>query len=278
MNNSNLYKNKLKVSQLMQMVNNNQIYINATKCFNDDPEKDLCFYKYLSPKKVVGKELKLIGPKHDGGYALLNDFENIRIAYSIGIDGEISFDRELANKNIDVYMYDHTINALYFENPKFHWKKIGISGISNKSKNTKTLEEMLAENGHLNEINMILKMDVERAEWNALLDISEDILKKFKYITIEFHFGNETEKYFQVFKKLYKTHQVIYLVCNNYRDRIVFLKNNVICGYIEISYVIREGNQFYSDNTTYPILEIKDKNYQKPVHPYNLNILKLFDD
>ena len=80
------------------MANNSQKYKNATKCFTDDPDKELCFYKYLVPKKVVGKELQLYGPKRDGGYVLLNDIENISIAYSIGIDHEISFDKELANK------------------------------------------------------------------------------------------------------------------------------------------------------------------------------------
>ena len=268
---------QLKASQLMQMVNHDKKYINATKCFTDDPDKDLCFYRFLSPKKVVGKELKLIGPSHDGGYVLLDDFKNVKIAYSIGIDHEISFDEALAKKNIDVYMYDHIINRLQYKNKKFHWKKIGISGIRNKSNETKTLKEMLEENEHLNEKNMILKIDVEFAEWDALLDTPEEIFEKFKYITIEFHFSNETEKYFKVFKKLYKTHQVIYVVCNNYiSNSFSFLKNNIICTYIEISFVIRKGNKFYTDNTTYPIPELKSKNYMKPIHPYNLNILKLF--
>ena len=270
-------ENKNRAEQLMKLVNNSQLYIKATKCFSNNPDKDLCFYKYLVPKKVVGKELKLIGPKHDGGYVLLNDMDNISIAYSIGIDHEISFDAALAEKNIDIYMYDHTINSLSSINPKFHWKKIGISGISNKKDFTKTLEEMLEENGHLNEKNMILKLDVEYAEWDALLDTPEDIFKKFKYITIEFHFQNETEKYFKVLKKIYKTHQVIYLLCNNYEIKFSFLNNNIICTYMEISYIIREGNEFYIDNTTYPIPELKLKNYEKLEHSFNLNIIKLFD-
>ena len=55
------------------------------------------------------------------------------------------------------------------------------------------------ENGHLNEKNMILKIDVEYSEWEALYDISEDILKHFKYILLEFHFWkNETIYYYSV--------------------------------------------------------------------------------
>ena len=68
-----------------------------------------------------------IGAKNDGGYVLLDDFENIKIAYSFGVSSEISFDKGLADKNIDVYMYDHTIEKLPFSNLKFHWKKIGLT-------------------------------------------------------------------------------------------------------------------------------------------------------
>ena len=35
---------------------------------------------------------------------------------------------------------------------------------------------------------MILKMDIDYPEWEILSNISEDILKQFKYILIEFHF------------------------------------------------------------------------------------------
>ena len=49
-------------------------------------------------------------------------------------------------------MYEHTIDSLPYYNSKFHWKKIGIN-------------------------NMILKIDVEHAEWESLRD-----LMKYYYI------------------------------------------------------------------------------------------------
>ena len=83
------------------------------------------FYYLLSIKEVLGYKKIRIGKNKDGGYILLNDLKNIKIGYSFGISREISFDKGLADKNIDVFMYDHTINKLPFENSKFHWKKIG---------------------------------------------------------------------------------------------------------------------------------------------------------
>ena len=46
----------------------------------------------------------------------IDDFDNIKIAYSFGISKNIQFDKALADKGIDVFMYDHTINSLNDEN------------------------------------------------------------------------------------------------------------------------------------------------------------------
>ena len=47
--------------------------------------------------------------------------------------------KELADRGIDVFMYDHTIDSLPYENNHFHWKKIGICGKSSSENNLKTL-------------------------------------------------------------------------------------------------------------------------------------------
>ena len=118
-------------------------------------------YNLLISMEVFGHKKVKIGRKTDGGYIFLDDLKNIKIAYSFGISREISFDKELADKNIDVFMYDHTIRGLPFENPRFHWNKIGLEGSNTNDSNLKTLPELLKENGHSEEINMILKLDIE---------------------------------------------------------------------------------------------------------------------
>ena len=140
-----------------------------------------------APRSVVGRKKVRVGNNADGGYILLNDFSDIKIAYSLGISNYIEFDKGLADKGIDVYMYDHTINSLPYNNAKFHWFKKGLCGNNNRKKNLMTLNEMLEQNGHLNESNMLLKIDVEGAEWEAYNELSEKILSKFKYIIGEFH-------------------------------------------------------------------------------------------
>ena len=82
--------------------------------------------------------------------------------------------------SIDIYMYDHTIDSLPFENTKFHWRKIGICGKYRTNVNLKTLEKLIDENGHKTKKNMILKMDIEHWEWESLADVSEETLNQFK--------------------------------------------------------------------------------------------------
>jgi hypothetical protein len=65
---------------------------------------------------------------------------------------------------------------------------------------------MLKENGHLNEKNMIFKMDVEGAEWETLKDTPEDVLLQFKYLAFEYHFGEEYYPFFYDVLKKYIRH------------------------------------------------------------------------
>ena len=139
----------------------------------------------------------------------------------------------------------------------------------------KTLNELLIENGHLNENNMILKMDAEYYEWEALSDISENTLKQFKYILMEFHFRYDDQMplYYKILKKLSNTHQIIYMHCN--RCGIIKYFKNIICSSIEISYIIKDNNQFTKDESIYPIPELETRNCGK-LSKLDLNLFKLF--
>ena len=272
---------KLKLAKII--TNNNELhYKGIANCLSKDQDSEQCIYHLIVPKNVIGKKKVLIGEKRNGGYVLLDDFKNIKIAYSFGISDNIHFDKALADKDIDVYMYDHTINQLPFNNPKFHWKKIGLSGIKFESENLKTLEHLILENGHSLEKNMILKIDVEYSEWYSIFDLKDDILKQFKYILIEFHFHQnvnqkEAKLYYNVLKKLHKYHQSFYFRCNAKRSMITIFGNNIICKILEVSYIIKEGNKFSKDESIYPNYDfeyIKSKNNESEM---NLNLYKLFD-
>ena len=99
---------KLKYLRILTNNNENE-YKGIQECLLNDPDEKFCIYHLLLTKEVVGKQRILLGKKGNGCYVILDDFENIKYAYSFGIDNNVNFDKALADRGIDIYMYDHTI-------------------------------------------------------------------------------------------------------------------------------------------------------------------------
>ena len=114
--------------------------------------------------KVEGLDLVRTGRKHD-----------------------VSWDKDAASRGCEVFMYDHTIDTLPEENPHFHRAKLGIADGITRDSRLKTLDELIAINHHEDERSMILKMDVEGAEWGFLERVSSETLSQFSQMSFEFH-------------------------------------------------------------------------------------------
>ena len=174
--------------------------------------------KLLHISKPEGFDFVRIGREHDGGYIMLDDFHAGDVAYSFGIRDDVSWDKDMTSRGYDVFMYDHTIDGLPEENPRFHWSKLGIADGKTQDVRLKTLDELIRTNHHENTRNMILKMDVEGAEWGFLKQVSSEILSQFSQIALELHWiisGREQETILNSLKQLNKTHQLVHIhPCN----------------------------------------------------------------
>ena len=71
---------------------------------------------------LAREDLLRIGRAYDGGYVMVDDFDNC-VAYSFGISDDVSWDFDIAKRGIDVYMYDHTIDSLPVYDERFHFFK-----------------------------------------------------------------------------------------------------------------------------------------------------------
>ena len=91
------------------------------------PEYYRELHSLLHIAKVEGFDLVRTGKHNDGGYIMLDDFHAENIAYSFGICDDVSWDKDMASRGYDFFMYDHTIDRLPEENPRFHWSKLGIA-------------------------------------------------------------------------------------------------------------------------------------------------------
>lgn len=166
-----------------------------------------------------------VGKDNDGGYVMcaMNPHQDERVAYSFGISNDVSWDDDMASRGWNVYMYDHTIDALPFEREEFHYFKQGISDSADNSQELKTLRYLIEQNRHLQKKRMVLKMDVEGAEYGFLLNTDEDILEKFDQIVMECHnlHSKDLENVIvPALEKLSNIFGVVHVHANNYADII----------------------------------------------------------
>ena len=227
------------------------------------------YHQNLKIRKVTGHALVRVGNKYDGGYVMLDDFKG-RIAYSFGISTDVSWDKDMTLKGYDVYMYDHTIDKLPYEDNRFHFKKQGIASGYVHGKELNALENLMAENGHAGMKNMILKMDVENAEWGALCMTPVSVLEQFDQIVMELH-GMDCIDHMVglrafVLEKLGVTHSAIHVHYNNIGgEQYIMGKIPVSCAY-EVTFANKKRYQFEDVEVDLPL------DIDSPCMPYKKDI------
>lgn len=184
-----------------------------------------------------------VGRPHDGGYLMLDDFAKHEVAYSFGISDDVSWDRDMAHRGLDVYMYDHTIAGLPEQDDRFHWQKIGLAGVYDAAHpELETLEQILAENGHSTRRGMILKMDIEGAEWEVLRKCPSEIWGQFSQVVFEFHHLNDLSQEDRIAEGLERLNQaqcLVHVHANNW-ESYVMAGGLVMPDALECTYLNRE--------------------------------------
>lgn len=206
----------------------------------------------LKVKRVKDGDLIRVGlGGADGGYIMLKSFKDNGIAYSFGISNDVTWDNIMAEMGYDIYQYDHTINALPYERKEFHFFKEGISGIDSEEQPLKTLEYYLNRNKHLEEKNMILKMDVEGAEWDFLETVDSSILKQFDQIVFEMHNmvrPVDANRILPLLKKLNNTHSLVHIHGNNCGYQLK-IGDTIFPDVIETTYINKEKYETVEDDS-----------------------------
>lgn len=218
--------------------------------------------KLLCCKKVEGKELIRVGSsKGDGGYIMAADFDNRMCAYSCGVGNDVSWDLDIANRGMKVFMYDHTIYHLPEVHNNFTFCNFGIG----KGRNCVPLREILEKNNDLDNHGLILKMDIEGAEWEVLDDISSDLLNNFKQISLELHDVCEWERREEILKVLRKvimTHQAIWVHGNN-AGRAEIANGILMPNLIEVTFIRKESYSFINEECRFPMsLDLPNLKYR----------------
>ena len=168
------------------------------------------------------------------------------IAYSFGISYDPSWDLDMCKRGYEVFMYDHTVDCPLGGDGNLEHMHFSKRGIANRVQTDElcTLKYFINENGHENEDNLILKMDVEGAEWGFLEMVASEELAKFRQIVMELHGMNcidERDRNIRIsgLSKLLETHRAIHLHANNWGGHLS-LGNHVFPNTWEITYARKD--------------------------------------
>jgi hypothetical protein len=170
-------------------------------------------------------ELIRIGGPGDGGYLVPDDLDGIRTCFSPGVSDTANFELQLAQTGIYCYLADYSVEKSPIEHPNFDFKKKFIGPL--KDEIFITLEDWIMEKG-TQDADSILQMDIEGAEYSAILTTPQSVLRKFRIIIVEFHGMNDLldPKVFPYistsFEKLLQDFAVIHIHPNNASDPVEF--------------------------------------------------------
>ncbi|MBR4574849.1 MAG: FkbM family methyltransferase [Lachnospiraceae bacterium] len=212
--------------------------------------------KFLAPMKIHRFDkmnLIRVGGDADGGYVMHDDLCG-KVAYSIGIGDEISWDKDMADRGYDLFMYDFTVDKLPFENDRFHFFKKGITGSRIDDPIFCTLDEAMEQNGHDGLLGMILKMDIEGGEWEFFEKVDDKLLQQFDQLVFEIHGLLRSDRwayYGACLERLGRTHSLIHVHANNY-SKYALIDGLRLADCMELTYVRNAGQEFEFDDSTLP--------------------------
>jgi hypothetical protein len=174
----------------------------------------------LQPVRLANCEFKRFGEPNDGGYLLCaNLLASVQSGYSYGISGYDQWGCDVSRGlTIPVHEYDcFDLHAPACPEGRtvFHGECIGGERATIDGRPFDNLENQFAKNSDRYK-RVVVKMDVEGAEWDSLLRAPDDLLLRIDQLTIELHGVSEPERFTAVLVKLKHFFHVANLHFNNY--------------------------------------------------------------
>jgi hypothetical protein len=191
------------------------------ECFFDERKNRLNRQRLFwesQPVTLKNCVLKRYGSPNDGGYLMCaNLMSKAQSVYSYGIEGRDQWGCDVSKElNLNVHEYDcFDPKRPVCENGKltFHDECIGDSKQTMDDKLFDTLENQIIKNKDEHK-RLIVKMDVETAEWSSLWATPDDVLNNIDQLIVEFHDVNE-ERFVRVMRKLNRIFYIANIHFNN---------------------------------------------------------------
>ncbi len=173
----------------------------------------------LQPVVLTNCTFARFGSANDGGYLMCeNLIEPIDAAYSYGVGPNDDWGCDVSRRyHVPVYQYDCFDPARPICNGGtlvFHNECVGDHTGNRGPHYFDTLENQITKNGDIGR-RVIIKMDIEGAEWNSLLAAPDELLASIPQIAMEMH-GYDNAKIVEVLRKLKRNFYLVNLHFNNW--------------------------------------------------------------
>jgi hypothetical protein len=173
----------------------------------------------LQPVTLQDCTLKRYGSAYDGGYVLCeNLIQGVQSAYSYGIDREDNWGCHLSR---DFQLTVHQYDCFTPERPTceggryvFHDECVGDLTTTIDGNLFDTMPNQIAKNGDATK-RLIVKMDVEGAEWEALMATPDEVLARIDQMPMELH-GTDDARFLEIVRKLKRQFHLVNLHFNNF--------------------------------------------------------------
>jgi hypothetical protein len=175
----------------------------------------------LARLRPVTTDVPLIrmGPDGDGGYLVPDDLENIVACFSPGVANSSGFELQCAERGMDIFMADASVDGPADHHPRFNFVKKFIGPVDDHQ--TIGFEQWAHDSLQGRRGDLMLQMDIEGAEWTTLPTVPTSLLQRFRIVVIELHMLEHlfTHRTFNllapVLDRLLSSHMCVHLHPNN---------------------------------------------------------------
>jgi hypothetical protein len=173
----------------------------------------------LSPVVAEGQQLIRLGPKGDGGYLVPDDLTGIAACFSPGVALVSGFEKDCAELGMKVFMADQSMEGPAESHALFHFTKKYVGATTND--HFMTMDDWVGSSLPDDDSDLLLQMDIEGAEYETILRMSDALVQRCRIIVAEFHDLDQlwSSPFFRlaasVFDKILQTHSCVHIHPNN---------------------------------------------------------------
>jgi hypothetical protein len=172
----------------------------------------------FAPMKT-DKSLIRLGGMADGGYLVPDDLDEIEACFSPGVSTTSAFEKSCGDRGMKIYLADKSVVGPAEAHDLFHFTRKHVGATS--ATDVMTMAEWVHDSLDKSNSDLLLQMDIEGAEYETLLAIPDELLRRFRIAVFEFHWLDHlwSKPFFNIasaaFRKLLHSHVCVHIHPNN---------------------------------------------------------------